>query len=140
MLKLTESLWILETTVDFAQLLKSECEKMWDHDDDVVLLASGTIIISSVLKVREFWKQRFWVPPRLQAKKKCSTTDLMKDLVLDDIDLLNLEYSSGIGFKNFFHMTTTSFETLLNIIRQKICKCDTRMRSWSTTMASAFFN
>ncbi len=68
----------METAVGFAQLLKSECEKMCDHDDDV-LLASATIIISSVLKVCEFWKQRFWVQPSLQAKKKRSTTDLMKD-------------------------------------------------------------
>ncbi len=53
----------------------------------------------------------------------------MKDLVLDDVvDLLNLEYRSGAGFENLFHMITTSFE---------VSKCDTRMRSWSTTMASA---
>ncbi len=39
--------------VGFAQLWKSECEKMSDNDNDA-LIASGTIIISSVLKVREF--------------------------------------------------------------------------------------
>ncbi len=76
-----------------------------DDDDDDVLLASVAIIISSVLKVF-----------------------LMKDLVLDD-DLLNLEYGSGAGFKNLFHMITTSFETLLNMIGPKVSKCDTRMRS-----------
>ncbi len=43
--------------VGFAQLLKSEYEKMSDDDDDV-LLASIAIIISSVLKVCRFWKQR----------------------------------------------------------------------------------
>ncbi len=47
-------------TVGFAQLLKSEYEKMPDHDDDV-LLASAAKIISSVLKVHEFCKRRFWV-------------------------------------------------------------------------------
>ncbi len=57
------------------------------------------------------------------------TTDLMKDLVLDDVDLPNLEYRSGAGLKNFFRMATISFETLLNMIGPKFCKCDTRMRS-----------
>ncbi len=52
MFKKTESLQILEMTVGFAQLLKFECEKMSDHDDDV-LLASAAIIISSVQKIRE---------------------------------------------------------------------------------------
>ncbi len=60
----------------------------------------------------------------------------MKDLVLDDVDVLNSEYRSGAGFKNLFHMTTASFETLLNMIGPKISKCATRMRSWSTTMVS----
>ncbi len=33
----------------------SECEKVSHHDDDV-LLSSAAIILSSILKVREFWK------------------------------------------------------------------------------------
>ncbi len=102
---------------------------MSDDDDDNVLLATHAIIISSVLKVREFREQRFWVWSSLQAKKKYRTTDLMKDLVLDDVDLPNLEYRSRAGFKNFFRMITTSFKTLLNMIGPKIRKCDTRMRS-----------
>lgn len=110
----------------FAQLIKSECEKMSDEDD--VLLASAAIIIVNVLKVREFRRRRFWVRPSLQAKKKYSATDLMNDLILDDVDVLNLEYRSGAGFKNFFRMSTTSFETLLNMIGPKISKSDTRMR------------
>ncbi len=68
---------------------------MSDHDDDV-LLASAAIIISSVLKVREFWKQRFWVRPSFQAKKKYSTTDLMKNLVLDEVDLSTLHSSTTL--------------------------------------------
>ncbi len=101
---------------------------MSDHDHDVIL-ASAAIIISSVLKVREVWEQQFPVWPSLQAKKKYGTTDSMKDLVPDEVDLLNLEYKSGAGFKNVFRMTTTSFETLLNMIGPKIHKCNTRMRS-----------
>ncbi len=96
--------------------------------DDDVLLASAAIIISSVLKVCKFWKRRFWVQPSLQAKKKYSITVLMKDLVLDDVDLQNSKYRSGVGFKNLFHMTTTSFEARLNMIGPKISKCATRMR------------
>ncbi len=95
MFKLTGSSWILEMTVGFAQLLKSECEKMPDHDDDVPL-ASAAIIISSVLKVHEFWKRWFWVGPSLQAEKKCSITDLIKDRVLDDVDLSTLHSSTRL--------------------------------------------
>ncbi len=103
---------------------------MSDHDDDDdVLLASAAIIISSVLKDRELWKRRFWVRPSIHAKKKYSIADLMKDQVLDYADLLNLKYRSGAGFTNFLHMTTTSFETIRNMIGPKISKCDTRMRS-----------
>ncbi len=39
-------------------------------DDDDARLATDAIIMSSVLKVREFREQQFWVWSSLQAKKK----------------------------------------------------------------------
>ncbi len=74
---------------------------MSDDDNDVVLLTTDVIIISSLPKAREFQKQRFWIWSSLQANKKCNTTDLMEDLVLDNVDLPNLEYRSRAGCKTF---------------------------------------
>lgn len=52
----------------------------------------------------------------------------MKDLLLDDVDELNLEYRSDLGFKNFFRMKNSDFEHLLSIIAPKIIKKDTSFR------------
>ncbi len=54
--------------------------------------------------------------------------DFMKDLILDDVDLLSLEYRSGAGLKNFFSMSSSTFEQLLNMIAPEITKTDTKMR------------
>lgn len=97
-------------------------------DDDVLAASAGIIVLHSLLQNREFRPRRFWVRPSLQAKKRYSATDLMKDLILDDVDLADVERRSGAGFKNFFRMSTTAFETLLNLIAPKISKSDTRMR------------
>ena len=52
----------------------------------------------------------------------------MKDLLLDNMDDLNLEYRCGCGFKNFFQMKRSDFEVLLNLIAPKIKKEDTSFR------------
>ncbi len=108
---------------------------MSEDDDDDVLLASAAIII---LSTESSWISETTILDlaKPSSKEEMQHKDLIKDLVLDDIDLLNLEYRLGAGFKNFFPMTNTSFETLLNMIGPNISKCDTRMRSWSSTMVS----
>ncbi|KAJ4435003.1 hypothetical protein ANN_23576 [Periplaneta americana] len=71
--------------------------KMCDEED--VLLASAALIIILSAKRRKFRKRRFWVRPSLQSRNRGS--DLMKDLILDDVDQLNLEYRCG-GVSEFF--------------------------------------
>lgn len=43
----------------------------------------------------------------------------MRDLFLDAIDDLKLKYRSKFGFKNFFHMKSFTYETLLNLTAKK---------------------
>ncbi len=98
-------------------------------EDDVVLAAAATLVIVSALLFRERRPRRFWVRPSLKrARKRYSATDLMKDLILDDVDALNLEYRSGFGFRNFFRMKSSTFETLLNMTARKFTKVDTLFR------------
>ena len=52
--------------------------------------------------------------------------EFLKDLVLDDVDELNLEYRCDIGFRNFFKMKNSDFEILLTMISPKIIKKKTR--------------
>lgn len=49
----------------------------------------------------------------------------MKDLILNDMDELNLEYKCGGGFRNFFRMTSSDFEILLNLAGPLMYKSDT---------------
>ncbi|XP_046684492.1 uncharacterized protein LOC124370247 [Homalodisca vitripennis] len=98
--------------------------KMSDEED--VLVALGAFVIINHEKLR---KRRFWVRPSLQSRRKYGTSELMKDLVLDDEDELNLEYRYGCGFKNFFRMKSSDFEDLLNKIARIIQKRDTSFRS-----------
>ncbi len=62
---------------------------MFDKDD--VLVVWAEIIILHSLQVCKFPNQNFLVYPSLTAKKKYSTTDLMKDLILDGVKVLDLE-------------------------------------------------
>ncbi len=101
-------------------------------DEENVFAASAAIIvILSAVTVALLAKKRcrrFWIRPSLLARERYSTTDFMKDLILDDADLLSLEYRSGAGFKNFFRMSSSTFEQLLNMTASKITKMDTNMR------------
>ncbi|KAJ4438219.1 hypothetical protein ANN_14158 [Periplaneta americana] len=67
--------------------------KMCDEED--VLLASAALIVILNANRRKFRKRRFWVRPNLQSRKIYRGSDLMKDLILDDVDQLNLEYRCG---------------------------------------------
>ncbi len=98
---------------------------------DVLAASAATIVLMSAVSVaiqRARRRRRFWIRPSLVARRKYSTTDFMRDLVLDDTDLLSLEYRSGAGFKNFFRMSTTEFENILQMIAPKISRMDTKFR------------
>ena len=99
--------------------------KMFD-DDDAILASAAFIIIAAQKKRRR--RPRFWVRPSLQSRKKYSPSDLIKDLILDDTNVLNLEYRSNGGFKNCFRMSSSAFEQLLQKIGPMISKQDTNYR------------
>lgn len=54
-------------------------------------------------------KIRFWVRPRpsLKNRKIYNAYDLMKDLILDDMDELNLEYRYDVGSDILMQITTS---------------------------------
>ncbi|KAJ8871398.1 hypothetical protein PR048_027715 [Dryococelus australis] len=52
----------------------------------------------------------------------------MKDLILDDLDKLNIEYRCGGGFRNCFRMTSSDFEFLLTLTAPRIIRNDTSFR------------
>ncbi|KAJ4440376.1 hypothetical protein ANN_08517 [Periplaneta americana] len=101
--------------------------KMCDEED--ILLASAALIIILSANRRKFRKRRFWVRPSLQSRKVYRGSVLMKDLMLEDVDQLNLEYRCGGGFIIFFQMSSPDFETLLTMIGPKISTCDTSYRT-----------
>ncbi len=74
---------------------------------------------------------RFWVRPSLlHGRKKYSGIDFIRDLILDDQNLLRLEYRSGVGFQIFFRMSGYTFEEILNMIAPRMTrkfKIDWRM-------------
>ena len=88
-------------------------------DDDLLIAAAAVIIIdqNDRKKARKSRKRRFWVRPSLKSgRAKYSANNFMNDLILDEVDKLNLEYRCGTGFRNFFRMTSSDFETLLSLI------------------------
>lgn len=103
---------------------------MSDDDSVSVAVAAVAIIIGlSTQKQKRRRKHRYWVRPSLKGLKsraKYSSSDMMKDLILDDTT--SAQYRSNIGFKNFFRMSTSDFENLLNKIGSKIHKEDTQLR------------
>ncbi len=68
---------------------------MFDKDDTLIVLVGITILHS--LQICKFQNRRFWVCPSLAVKKKYSITDLMKDPILDDVSVLDLEDRSRAG-------------------------------------------
>ena len=52
----------------------------------------------------------------------------MKDLLLNDVDDLNLEYRCDVGFQNVFRMNNSDFENILSMIAPIIIKQDTKFR------------
>ena len=83
--------------------------------DEDLLVAAATVIVMN----QESHKPRnrqFWVRPNFsKGRARYGVSELMKELILDNVDELNLEYRCGGGFRNFFRMTSSDFEILLNL-------------------------
>ena len=100
-------------------------------DEEFLAISAATIVFLSAVLVQRLKKKRsrrYWIRPSLLARSKYSATDFMRDLILDDEDLLSLEYRSGVGFRNFFRIPSSTFETILNMIGPKIARQDTPFR------------
>ncbi len=104
-------------------------KKMCDEEVFSATSAATIVFLSTVL-VQKLKKRprRYWIRPSLLARSKYSATDFMRDLILDDEDLLSLEYRSGAGFRNFFQISSSTFEEILNMIGSKIARQDTPFR------------
>lgn len=72
----------------------------------VLAASAATVVTLSAVSVAvqlRRRRRRFWVRPFLSnGRRKYSATVFVKDLILDDEDLLSLEYRSGAGFQHFF--------------------------------------
>lgn len=103
---------------------------MSDSEDAAVAAAAIIIgVAGSQQDRRRRRPRRFWVRPSLvQGRKKYSTEEFMKDLLLNDADDLNLEYRCDVGFQNFFRMNNSDFENILSKIAPVIIKQDTKFR------------
>ncbi len=85
----------------FLQLFANMCD-----EHDVLAASAAFIVVLSATNVALLLKRRrhrFWVwLSLLRSRKKYSATDFMRNVILDDQNLLSLEYHSGAGFRNFF--------------------------------------
>ncbi|XP_013183721.1 uncharacterized protein LOC132903439 [Amyelois transitella] len=95
---------------------------MWDEDDVLLISAAFVVIAGSLLRK----PRRFWVRRGLQNR---DNEDFLNRLQEDDCDVLNLEYRSNGGFKDFFKMSSSDFELLLQLIGPSINKNDTKWRT-----------
>ncbi len=95
-------------------------------EDDVLAASTVFIVILSAMNVALLMKRRcyrFWVRSSLlHGRKKCSATDSMRDLILDDQNLLSLEHSPGAGIQNFFWVSSSTFEEILNMIAPRMTR------------------
>ncbi len=102
------------------------CGKMCDKEVFFAALAATIVFLSTVL-VQKLKKRRgHWICPSLllSCRKYSvnSVIDFMRDLILDDDNLLSLEYWSSAGFHNFFQISSPTFETILKVIRRLLDK------------------
>lgn len=73
-------------------------------DYDVAMSAMAVVILAlnQPLKRRQ---RGFWIRPSLRRGRQLyRASELMKDLILDEVNPLNLEYRNDVGFTNFFRM------------------------------------
>ncbi len=86
------------------------------NEEILAACALNLVMCGALLAYQCQRSKRYWIRPSLFARKKYNATDFMEDLILDDEDALNLEYKSSVGFLNFFQMSTSTFERILNPI------------------------
>ncbi len=120
--------------VSFSRYIFFSYLQKWCDEDDVLAASAAFIVILSATNVALLMKsrrRRFWVRSRLlHDRKKYGATDFTRDPILDDQNLLSLEYRSGEGFRNFFQMSGSTFEEILDMIVPRMTrKLDTRLRN-----------
>ncbi|KAG5874694.1 hypothetical protein JTB14_024084 [Gonioctena quinquepunctata] len=102
---------------------------MSDEDAMVAAAAAAMILVEVAASQHHRRPRRFWIRPSLiHGRSKYNTTEFMKDLLLDEVDDLKLEYRCDAGFRNFFRMKSSEFENILRMIAPIISKRDTTYR------------
>lgn len=97
-------------------------------DYDVAMSAMAVVILA-LNQPPKRRQRRFWIRPSLRRGRQLyRASELMKDLILDEEDPLNLEYRNDVGFTNFFRMQRSDFQMLLNKVGPKISKKNTSYR------------
>lgn len=75
------------------------------HKKNLLIVSATAIVLSNAVQCMKR-HQKLWIRLFLLAREKYSTTDFMKDLILDNVNALGLEYQFKAGFINFFSMST----------------------------------
>ncbi|KAG5865334.1 hypothetical protein JTB14_007449 [Gonioctena quinquepunctata] len=102
---------------------------MSDEDAMVAAAAAAMILVEVAASQHQRRPRRFWIRPSLiHGRSKYNTTQFMKDLLLDEVDDLKLEYRCDAGFRIFFRMKSSEFENILRMIAPIISKRDTTYR------------
>ncbi|KAG5875721.1 hypothetical protein JTB14_007656 [Gonioctena quinquepunctata] len=79
-------------------------------DEDAMVAAAAMILVEVAASQHQRRPRRFWIRPSLiHGRSKYNTTEFMKDLLLDEVDDLKLEYRCDAGFRNFFRMKSSEF-------------------------------
>lgn len=83
-------------------------------DEDIIITSAAfvfTSLVSRLKKNKSIQRRRWWQRTIFESRRRYNGNDLLNDL--------RLEHP---GFKNFFRMSTTDFESLLEVIGPKIGK------------------
>ncbi|XP_050058028.1 uncharacterized protein LOC126550459 [Aphis gossypii] len=89
-------------------------------DEDIIIMRAAfvfTSLVSRLKKNKSIQRRRWWQRTIFESRRRYNGNDLLNDL--------RLEHP---GFKNFIRMSTTDFESLLEVIGPKIGKDTTHLR------------
>lgn len=90
-------------------------------DDDMMMIAAVYLVMDTSPPK----KRRYWVKKTLLQRSTMGGTQILKDLLQDDIGL-NGELRSS--FQNFLRLSSSTFEVLINLIGPVIGKKTTNFR------------